>query len=231
MTDGRGRRWARHNHERRRQVVDAAVEVIGTLGPGVDFNVAQIAERAGINRSVLYRHFEDRAELGVAVQREICARANAAVLPAISLDGTPREIVHRIVGTYVRWAVDHSALLHYVEQEILGAAAKPLEEAITEVADSVEQLIEPLATVLCIDLAQKDRALIRPFVFGLIGGAMQSVRQWLTGAPPTPDVDHFAEFVGQTVWFQIEGLAISRGVHVPDLNAEELLATWANSAG
>ena len=61
--DGRQARWERHNQQRRRQIIDAAIEVIEEAGPGGELHVQQIATRAGVNRTVVYRYFEDRADL------------------------------------------------------------------------------------------------------------------------------------------------------------------------
>lgn len=44
--------------ETRRRIVDAAVELHGTVGPA-QTTLSAIAERAGVQRSTLYRHFAD----------------------------------------------------------------------------------------------------------------------------------------------------------------------------
>ena len=44
--------------ETRQRIVEAAVELHGTIGPA-NTTVSAIAERAGVQRSTVYRHFED----------------------------------------------------------------------------------------------------------------------------------------------------------------------------
>jgi AcrR family transcriptional regulator len=63
--DGRRTRWDSHRVERRAQVVEAALEVLGEVGP--EFGVEEVAERAGITKPVIYRHFTDRAGLVAAM--------------------------------------------------------------------------------------------------------------------------------------------------------------------
>ncbi len=105
--DGRQARWERHNRERRRHVLEAAVVVLESEPPGTEVHVQQIAERAGINRTVVYRHFTDRADLDRAVRAHILDGLAAELLPHITLDGTVREIIRRVVSTYVDWVVAH----------------------------------------------------------------------------------------------------------------------------
>jgi len=226
-TDGRQLRWEKHNRERRRALIDAAVEVLEQHPPGEEFHVQEVAERAGVHRTVVYRHFQDRVDLDLAVQREICARAAALVVPAVSLDGTPRQIVHRVVDTYVRWAVAHPALTQFVERELPGAATKPLDETLQQMAVQVEQIIEVFLALVDRPLSESDRDALDPWVFGLIGGGFEAVRRWTSRDRLTPRLETFVGLVTDVAWYQIEGLARSRGVPLPDVPVEELVARMA----
>jgi AcrR family transcriptional regulator len=53
---------AEHEAETRRRITESAVELHGTLGPART-SVSAIAERAGVRRSTVYRHFPDEAAL------------------------------------------------------------------------------------------------------------------------------------------------------------------------
>lgn len=48
-------RWDKHNSERRTKILDAAVELIEESAAGVEVSVKEIADRAGLARSVVYR--------------------------------------------------------------------------------------------------------------------------------------------------------------------------------
>src|SRR6478672_8638751 len=64
---------AEKQQDTRRRIVEAAVELHSTLGPART-TVAQIAERAGVQRHTYYAHFPDEKELflacsGLALER------------------------------------------------------------------------------------------------------------------------------------------------------------------
>ena len=64
-TDGRTTRWAEHRLTRRRQLVEDALRAIRRHGAGVGMD--EIAAQAGTSKTVIYRHFGDRAGLYAAV--------------------------------------------------------------------------------------------------------------------------------------------------------------------
>jgi len=69
MADGkrpyRKRRRAELEAETRRRIAESAVELHGTVGPSRT-SFSAVAERAGVRRSTLYRHFPDEAALFAA---------------------------------------------------------------------------------------------------------------------------------------------------------------------
>jgi AcrR family transcriptional regulator len=56
------RRRAEHQEETRRRIVESAVQLHGTVGPART-QVSAVAERAGVQRITVYRHFSDQASL------------------------------------------------------------------------------------------------------------------------------------------------------------------------
>ena len=56
------KRRAELEAETRRRITEAAVELHGTVGPART-SISAIAERAGVRRSTVYRHFPDEAAL------------------------------------------------------------------------------------------------------------------------------------------------------------------------
>ncbi len=61
----RMKRRAELEAETRRRITESAVELHGTLGPAYT-SISAVAERAGVRRSTLYRHFPDEAALFAA---------------------------------------------------------------------------------------------------------------------------------------------------------------------
>jgi len=58
----RKKRRAELEAETRRRITESAVELHGTVGPALT-SMSAVAERAGVRRSTLYRHFPDEAAL------------------------------------------------------------------------------------------------------------------------------------------------------------------------
>jgi AcrR family transcriptional regulator len=56
------RRRAEKQEETRQRIVEAAVELHGTIGPAAT-SLSAVAERAGVQRNTLYRHFPDERAL------------------------------------------------------------------------------------------------------------------------------------------------------------------------
>ena len=110
--DGRQLRWDRHNQARRQHILDAAIAVLEDAEPGEDIHVQQIAERAGLSRTVVYRHFSDRADLdaGRAGPRSL-EMLPASWCPSVTLEGTieSRSSAGSSAPTS-RWAVAHPSL-------------------------------------------------------------------------------------------------------------------------
>ncbi len=63
--DGRRARWDEHRVQRRRDLVEASLRAIRRHGAGVGMD--EIAAQAGTSKTVIYRHFGDRAGLWSAV--------------------------------------------------------------------------------------------------------------------------------------------------------------------
>ncbi len=59
------RRRAEQQAETRRRIVEAAVELHGSVGPAAT-TISMIADRAGVQRHTFYAHFADERSLGLA---------------------------------------------------------------------------------------------------------------------------------------------------------------------
>ncbi|TWH00836.1 TetR family transcriptional regulator [Nocardioides sp. J9] len=226
QTDGRKRRWQEHNAARRQAVIDAALVVLNRdLKPGDELSVQQIAAEAGVHRTVLYRYFDDRVDLDLAIQREICLRAGEVLLSTITLEGTIREITHRVIGSYVTWATENIALMRFVERQVTGTTERPLDDAIGQFAEQIELLIGGVIALVDAEISEDDRDALTPWVFLLVGGVMSAVRSWSSRAELRPEAPAFIDLLAEVTWAQVEGLMNSRNIEVPDVPVEQLLTT------
>lgn len=231
LLDGRRRRWQEHNQVRRQAIIDAAIAVLERQAPGDEMQVQAVADEATMSRTVIYRHFEDRADLDRAVQWQICADVGEALLPALAHDGTPEAIVRRLIASFVNWATAHPSLFWFAERDFAGWGASPVAEALELVADQIEDIIETVVTYEGVELSEHDRAALDPWVFGMISAVMASVRRWLARDVREPDADVFIELLGENMWLQLNGMAASRGLDLPELPISELLKALGQGEG
>jgi len=218
--DGRQARWDKHNQVRRQQILDAAVQVIEAGPVGDEFHVQQIAESAGLNRTVVYRHFTDRADLDRAIRAHILDGFTERLIPSVTLEGTVNEIIRRIISTYVEWVVAHPALHAFAIQEASGA----FEHGIDRIASVVADLLELALALLGAELDEADTALIDPLAYGLVGAVFGSVRRWVSREPQVPGAPAISELLSQSIWNLLDGHARRLGLTIdPDLPLVDLL--------
>ncbi len=226
VADGRQSRWARHNEQRRTDILDAALLAIEAADPGAEVPVADIASRAQLNRSVLYRHFTDRADLDRAIQGHIVRRLQEAVMPGITLEGTPVQIIRRIVGAYVGWAGAHPALHRFADQQPIGVGGTEADAALVSLGTQVRDIIVQGAALLQVQVDDDIAQALDPLVFGFLGQGMATVHRWLSRSERRPSEAALADLLTEAIWLQISGMAATRGVILaPDVPVDQQLRT------
>jgi AcrR family transcriptional regulator len=204
-TDGRRLRWAAHRTQRRAAFVAAGVTAIDTYGPAA--SAEQIAEAAGVSRTVLYRYFKDREDLRQAIADEIVGLVLASVMPHLVLDSesTPRDVITSTVSTIIDWFDEHPNFYLFLrERQSLGAVE-------TTLADRVAYLLQGLMLFFGIESDQAE-----PGAYGLVGFVEASCAWWLAkrGLPGTMPRERFAEGVCDGLWHMLDGFARAGGIAI-----------------
>ena len=101
-----------HRAPRREQIVVAAADAIEEYGAGV--GTAQIAERAGVARPHVYRHFDSKEDLAGEVLRFAADQLIDAVRPAMQVSGTAPAIIRGVIGAALGWAAEHPNLYRFM---------------------------------------------------------------------------------------------------------------------
>lgn len=207
--DGRATRWAGHRARRRAEIVAAALAAVNEHGPSV--STEQIAERAGIPRPRLYRHFTDAEDLHNAVAQRIAEELVAELAPALSGrgGGTPRDIIGRIVDTFVTWMTENTSLYRYVVargEDGLTADAR------TTISGMLRDLLAGYLAVLALDTRRAD-----PLAFGLVGMVESATQRWLV-APGSLGRDGLVHQLTIWIWGLLDTMLRASGVVIePDL--------------
>lgn len=97
--DGRATRWANHNATRRRELVEATLRAIRRHGHGVGMD--DVAAHAGTSKTVIYRHFGDRAGLYAAVVESVQEFILGNLTGPLAAELPPHELVTSLADAYL----------------------------------------------------------------------------------------------------------------------------------
>jgi AcrR family transcriptional regulator len=219
--DGRATRWEDHKRQRRAEVLEAALAVIADSGAEV--SVQQIADRLGLPRPVVYRHFDGRTDLDEQIRHRIQESLLAEVMPTLRTDSSVRDAVRGAVGTYVGWVEQHRNLHRFLIGDVAGGdGARGLGGARDRIGGRLADLFATALSVYDID---PHRA--RPMAFGVIGLVDGVVNSW-RGDPATLTSDQVVGMLTESILALFEGNARSLGVPLSrDTAVAELLSRRA----
>jgi AcrR family transcriptional regulator len=200
--DGRRLRWTEHRAARREAFVIAGAAAIDEHGQSA--SAEQIAESAGVSRTVLYRYFRDRDDLRQAIADHLVAEVVASVLPhlAITPESTPRELITSTIGVIVEWLDEHPNLYLFLRDRRNGHSLETVESTL---ADQVASLLKALMMFFGINDQQAE-----PGAYGIVGFVESAGAWWL--ARRTIPRDSFAAGICNAVWHILDGEARANGV-------------------
>lgn len=219
-TDGRSKRWEAHNARRRVEMLDAAIATIEA--EGIEVSVRQIAERLGVPRPVVYRHFNGRQDLDEQVRGRILEMLLSELEPTLRPDGTVRQTIRRAVGTYLRWIERHPRLHHFLgtgPHRERGGGSRVVAGARSAIGG---QLSELLAAAL--RGSGKDTAPARPMAFGVIGLVDGAVNSWRSDADSTLTAHDLEALLSESIVTLFVSNARLLGITIdPDTPASTLI--------
>ncbi|TQM58016.1 TetR/AcrR family transcriptional regulator [Humibacillus xanthopallidus] len=181
--DGRDVRWERHREERRSALVDATIRAIRRHGPGVGMD--DIAAEAGTSKTVVYRHFDDRAGLYRAVVARIESRVVGSVAGVLSTGPAPagpdlRRLIASTVEAYLALVESDPDLYRFVVTRPL--VDRPLPD--DPVGGTVSHVTAMLSGVLEAALPAPGQAHI--LATALVGSVQAVADDWLGSSDRVP---------------------------------------------
>ena len=176
--DRRDSRWDQHRAERRRQLVDATLAAVGRHGAGV--GMEEIAAEAGTSKTVVYRHFADRAELHVAVCNRVASQLLPKLREAIESSPRPRERVAAAIEAYLAFLEADPELYRFVvHPPNLDSTADPIGTLSELVGDQAAAAVS-----VAFQQAGRDPAAAAPWGHGVVGLVRSAADWWLRAGRP-----------------------------------------------
>jgi len=146
--------------ESRKRILEAAREVF-FLDGFMQANLDEVAEKAGVAKGTLYRYFDSKAELYVAVLALNGAifleKMRATVDPALSgpdqLRKTSRFYFRHYVSNQdyfqIFWAIENQSVIGELPPEVLSEVAGLWEQCVQVVAETIERGVKDESFAEC----------------------------------------------------------------------------------
>jgi AcrR family transcriptional regulator len=221
--DGRASRWDEHRAERRQHVIDAAIRVIEASPPGAEFKVQQIADEADMVRTVLYRHFDGRADLQRAVQEHIVSTIVGTVSDDLTMEGSIDDLIQRTLSHLVDWVDAHPNLYLAAESELGDGQASLLAAAMQDVAERVMAIVYVGGALLGYEFSKDDRSELDAVVFGVIGLVRGTLGHWVRTPKREPRAAVLTSIMARSIWVQIDAHISARGIVLDPMVPLEVL--------
>jgi len=139
--------------EVRRRILEAAKEIFFRDG-FMDANLDEIAELAGVAKGTLYRYFDNKAQIYLAVLSRKARRFEKKLQDALDPQVAPVEALVRVSRFYFQhyvenpdyfqifWAIENQAVIGELPPEVVGEVTRLWEESLGVLAGIVERGIE-----------------------------------------------------------------------------------------
>jgi AcrR family transcriptional regulator len=208
--DRRDSRWDDHRRERRRELVDATIAAVGRHGPGV--GMEEIAAQAGTSKTVVYRHFADRAELHVAVCNRVASQLLPKLRAAMESSSHPREMVAAAIDTYLGFLeVDPQLYRFVVHQSPDRAASDPINTLSDLVGEQASAVI-----AVALQQAGSDPVAAGPWGHGVVGLVRSAADWWLRAERPMLRTELTAHLT-DLAWAGLSGVVAPASPNKEDL--------------
>jgi AcrR family transcriptional regulator len=213
--DARRDRWRTHRAARRAEFVEAALTALDEHGP--DLAMEDVASAAGVTKPVLYRHFEDKADLYLALGQRGTEILFSRLVPAINAELAPVPRIRMALDAFFAVIEEHPNLYR-----LLARGTFPGKPAGADVVAEDKELIATGLTALLGDYMRRfgmDSGAAEPWAYGVVGMVQNTGEWWLERR--SMGRDSVVEYLTQIIWAAIDGLARQQGVTLdPNLPLE-----------
>ncbi|WP_086863972.1 TetR/AcrR family transcriptional regulator [Amycolatopsis lexingtonensis] len=203
--DARRDRWRKHRIARRKEFVEAALRALDKHGP--DLGMEDVAAEAGVTKPVLYRHFDDKADLYVALGQRGTEILFERLIPAINAELAPVPRIRMALDAFFTVIEEHPNLYRLL------AHGRPEKPVSSDVVAEDKELIASALTALLGDymrMFNMDSGAAEPWAHGIVGMVQNTGEWWLDRR--SMGRDSVVEYLTQIIWAAIDGLTRQNGV-------------------
>ncbi|MFI5720152.1 TetR/AcrR family transcriptional regulator [Nocardia sp. NPDC051750] len=222
-------RWEQHNTERQRTILRAAVELLEEKPLGADIPVVQIAKRAGVAKSVVYRQFSGREDLDRRIRSYLIDDLGAVLDAQLDVSaGSVREIITRTVRAVADWMGDHPNLAAFARTGP-PAGGPDAVDAISSLKSRISarsgELIEAIGEIVGVDAAA-----LEPVPFAVVTMVEGVLAAWVADPRPSRTRAEMVDDLAGYAWYVLDGAARAVGITVdPDRELSDVVADLAGA--
>lgn len=199
--DARRDRWRKHRVQRRAEFVEAALHALDEHGP--ELAMEDVAAAAGVTKPVLYRHFEDKADLYEALGQRGTEILFSRLVPAINAELAPVPRIRTALDAFFTVIEEHPNLYRLLARGTF--AGKPADSDV--VAEDKELIATALSALLgdYMRMFGMDSGAAEPWAYGIVGMVQNTGEWWLDRRSMSRD--SVVEYLTRIIWAAIDGLA------------------------
>lgn len=182
--DGRDTRWESHRASRREKLLDQTLRAIREQGAGVGMD--EIAAQAGTSKTVIYRHFGDRAGLNGAVIDRIHEEIHSLLEASLDVSDTSdvNRLAHESAKVYLTFVERDPEIYRFVVDVPAGeiSAETGCHGGLPGIiGDHIGQAISKHLTD-----SGRDASCAATWGYGLVGFTHAVADRWLAGGLAEP---------------------------------------------
>lgn len=206
-------RWERHNTGRQTRILEAAVELLEDGQTGAEISVQQIAQRAGLAKSVVYRQFRDREDLDRRVRSYLVDEFAGTLATKLDIsDGSLEEILVRSINTVAEWMSDHPRLHEFVR-----SGPTHYDDTGIDAVSSLKAAIAGRARDIIAGVSKSidvDDSAFESLALALVTMVEGTLAHWVRGQDPELTRAKIVDDLATYAWYVLDGAARTLGVHI-----------------
>ncbi|SEG77560.1 transcriptional regulator, TetR family [Saccharopolyspora kobensis] len=180
---------------------------------GADVGMDDIAAEAGVSKPVLYRHFNDKSDLYVAVGEWGAELLMRRLRPLFHENGSPNQRIRRLLDAYLGTIEQYPELYRFVVQRNFAdrpVHSDPVSAEKTVIANSLSRILGEYLRLLGLDSGG-----VEVWSHGVVGMVQASGDWWLDRQSMSRS--DLTDYLAQIIWHAIDGVLRSAGLVIdPD---------------